>query len=212
MKIKRVFLTKANEIDEVVKYSIHESRIVDMYIHDTYNDSGQLVGHTDAGDWSVLNHGCDLYDDCLKAIKEQFLNGLETDYIEIQDDFSIYWSGWDSDGNNVALSEDKKAEIRKWVKDYEEKNSYYGECRGFNYWDGRNSRTVVVSNEFDDFKSHELIDDKDLIKELNEAVSESEFYKEGPGYREYRYGKWSLICSQWEGHFEEFEISEITEE
>jgi hypothetical protein len=210
MKTKRTFLTKT--FGEGTKYfSIPENQLEDMYIHNTYNDYGQLVGHTDAGDWSVLNHSCDLYTECINAIKEKFLNGLDTDDLEINDDFSVYWFGWDLDGLNVSLSEEKKAEIQNWIKEYEEKNSKYGECRGFNYWDGHNWRTVVVSNEFDDFRNYEVVDDEDLIKELNEAVEESEFYKEGPGYREYRYGKWSVISSNWQEHFEEFIISEIEE-
>lgn len=212
MKTKNVFLTKANEIDEVVKYySIPENQLKDMYIHDTYGEYGQLVGYTDAGDYSVFNHSCDLYTECINAVKEKFLSGLDTYDLEINEDFSIYWFGWDLEGLNISLSEEKKLNIQNWIKKYEEENSHYGECIGFNYHDGHNWRTVVVSNEFDDFRNYEVVDDEDLIKELNEAVEESEFYKEGPGYSEYRYGKWSVISSQWQEHFEEFIISEIEE-
>ena len=204
------FIKKTNEEDEQVKYlAIGEERIKDMYLHDTYNDYGQLVGYTDAGDWSVLNHSCDLYQDCLKAIKEQFLNGLDTDYIEINDDFSIYWFGWDLDGNNISLSEEKKTEIQNWIKEYEEKNSKYGECRGFNYHDGNNWESVIVYNEYGENTNYEEVTDEELIAELNEAIDKSSLHKEGAGHREYRYSEWSVISYSWAHHFEEFEISKI---
>ncbi len=207
------FLVEANKEDEVTKYlSIPTSMIKDMYIHDTYGEYGQIIGYSDSGDYSVFNHSCDLYQECINAVNEKFLSDFETEDIEINDDFSIYWSGYDKEGNYVELSDDLKEKIQKFIEEYEEANCHYDECQGFNFWNGHNWDSVIVQREFDDFKSHELIDDKFLIKELNEAIDKSKFYKDGTGYREYRYGKWSLVISQWQGHFEDFEISEITEE
>jgi len=211
MKTTRVFLTKANEIDEIKRYySINEETIEDeLLIHDTYDSYGQKISSCDAEDYSVMNNQCDLYNECINEIKERFLNNLDADDIDINDDLSFSWSGWDLEGNNINLSDELKNDIEDFIKDFEEKNNNYSSCKGFNFWNGSNWQTVVLEREYDDFKNYEIVDDSELIEELNQAIEESEFYQNGSGYREYRSKKYSIIDSQWADRFEEFEITEL---
>ena len=60
---------------------------------------------------------------------------------------------------------------------------------GFNYWDGHNWSSVIVSADSDTELLYEVLEDKALIKELNEAIENSDFVKKENGQVVYEYDK-----------------------
>ena len=82
---------------------------------------------------------------------------------------------------------------------------YYSTSKGFNFWNGNNWNTVTVISEVGE-PTHELLDDNDLENELNQAIENSTFVKEGFGRRIYETEKYWIVDNNFQGHFEAYEI------
>ena len=209
-----IFLTKADNEGEITYLAIDSEKIETLNVFETYDQYGQEVGHGNAGDYHIDNQYSDAKQDCIAAIQEKF--GVEVNIdthnvcVETIDNTEV--DEWISDEIDPAVAGEFINEINTFISEWVEENSTYTTLKGFNYWDGNNWKTVVVEMEHGDCKSHQLVDDEDLIEELNKSIEEKEFLKKGHGMTCYRSGKWAIGVSQYQGDWESYQISEIEEE
>ena len=208
-----IFLTpNFDESGETKYFAIPADKIETLNVYETYDRNGQQVGHENAGDYHMDNSYSDAKRDCELAIKEKF--GLEVSIdgqngqIEVIENADV--DEWISD------SEDENAgnfvnEINSFILEWKEQNENIITCKGFDYWDGSNWKTIITECEFHGEPSHNIVDDEDLVTELNEAIENKEFTKEGFGVKTYESGNWEIDDSQWQGVWASYIITEKVE-
>jgi len=189
MKTYKFIQEKYPETNEVKPWlAISEDVIETLNDSDTYGNYGQKVSAYDAGDSIELRSQ--------KAVNTANKTAKE---LELDQDFEI---------GSIVSAFDNIELYDNIIDDIEEDEDYLLYCstsEGFNYWDGSNWKTVTVSSEVGE-PSHELIDDEVLEKELNNAIEESEFVKEGFGRKVYETEKYWIVDSNFQNHFESYEV------
>lgn len=209
-----IFLKDNNEQGPTTYYAISKEKIEKLNVCDTYTDYGQLVGHYDAGDYSIENSASDAYRSCEKAIKEKF--GVEATFTEEgivkEIDGEEVPSSYD-DEHDVDYDVEKAnklfnlaIEIQDFIEEWRKENEVFNTCEGFDYWDGHNWQTITVSSELDGEPSHSIVDDENLVAELNKAIEEREFQSEGFGEKIYEGNGYKVIDSAFEGHWESYMV------
>lgn len=167
-------------------YAISSDKIEKLAYSDTYDQFGQKVGVDDAGDWLTLKTELAIdYVDYLFNTRYKI-----GDTITAYDEYTIYTSLLTKFGEN---SKDIDVE-KSWIK-------------GFNYWDVHNWKTIVVEYEYDGFPTHEIIDDEDLIKKLNQVIDDMNFVEHKFGYKLYQKEEFNVIESFCQGSWATYEIS-----
>lgn len=116
-------------------YIVLTSDIKNIDLCDCYNDYGQLIGHYDAGDYSLENSECSMRQEMIKDGRSVFGESFEN--IELDSDLTI------SNAEELGLS-DRESEINAFIKSYEEENSYYNTVKAIQYWDGSNNRSLII--------------------------------------------------------------------
>lgn len=169
--------------------AISKNEIKTLNDSDTYNNYGQKVSACDAGDSIELKSE--------KAIEVANRIALEID-LDYTYEIGSFISAFEDD------SELYDGLINELTED-EDYSLYCSTSKGFNYWDGSNWKTVTVWSEVGE-PSHESIDDEDLEKELNEAIEKSELVKDGFGRKIYETEKYWIVDSNFQNHFEAYEI------
>jgi hypothetical protein len=196
-----IFLTENYNEGPTTYYAIAADKIEALNLSETYDQHGQLVGHTNAGDYHLDNlEGTAAIEDCKTAIADKF--GIDYDNINIEnvgdDTFKIV-AGY---GEEYGFDE---AAVNAFIKEWREENESLTDVKGFTYWDGHNWKTVTTSINFGE-PSHSIVDDEKLIAELNEAIENKSFEKSGFGCEVYSYENWMVIDSNWQGTWSAFEI------
>lgn len=185
-----IFLTENySEGSSTTYYAIPEDKIETMALSDTYSNYGQQVSAHDAGDSFTIDteEAATKINNYLEEEEreEKFKQG---DYISAYEHCSIY-----SDIlNNVEFEKEEIEHIKQ-------------SCDGFNYWDGHNWRTVTTSLEHGE-SSYAILEDEELIKELNEAIENKEFEKEGFGKKVYTAEGWVITDNYCQGTWASFEV------
>lgn len=83
---------------------------------------------------------------------------------------------------------------------------------GFNYWDGHNWKTVVLEREHTDDISHEILENRELVEELNNAIENKEFLKSEFGKEIFQFEGLKIVINNCQGSWASYEITEIEEE
>lgn len=181
------------EKGEDKKYlAIDPDEIEKMKISDTYDKYGRKVDTDTSGD-SVCLLSQKAIDVANRVAKEQ----ESSDRFEVNDMIYAY--------NHADIYDEVFKELVKLDdKDWED---YSPTCEGFNYWDGSNWKTVMVSTEVGD-PDYTLVDDRELEKRLNKAIETGEITNQGFGYIIYESGDYQIEENFYQGHFESFSIVE----
>lgn len=188
------FLKSAYEFDGTYE-AISENRIETLNVSDTYDQYGQKISASDAGDHLELltETAVELANDTWNEVDAE-----DEDYVV---KFTI--------GDIVSAYEnsDVYREITNNCEEEVDYNVFKSTCQGFNYWDGNNWRTIVTSSEDDGGVTHEIEDDEEIIARLEAAIENMEFEKEGFGTRTYRYADAIVVESQFSDAWEEYSIT-----
>ena len=186
MKDKIIFLKK--EYSEQIEYcAIYESKVEKMNYSDTYGDFGRKVSSYDAGD-------------CIELLSERAVN-----YVRAIKNSNIY-----NIGDSIYAYNDKdlfESFFKSNLIDGLDFSVVYTECYGFNYWDGNNWKTILLSHDYLEYFEWKVIRDKDLIKNLRTAIIRKEEKRKGVGYVDYEFGKYIITESFWSGSWEMFKIT-----
>jgi hypothetical protein len=194
-----IFLTKTNTQGEEIKYyAIPENKIELLNLSETYTGFGQTVSPADAGDYLTLISQ--------KAV--DFANqAYHSNHVAADDDtevlqkFSIgdYISAYDySEYDEILIADDLEKEVDFSVE--------YTTCKGFNFWDGHNHKTIITGSYVHDFLEYEIISDKEIIKRLRTAISKMKEVSRGAGYIDYRHGSVNITESYWQGTWESYNL------
>lgn len=184
-----IFLTE-NLSEGTTKYfAIDSAKIETLNVSDTYDQYGQNVSASDAGDSIEL-----LSNSAVSIANGESENDQNNGY-EIGNIISAYDNGATFD----LILDDK---LLKEGVDY---NSYKETVKGFTYWDGHNWKTVTTQVENGE-PTHEIVTDETLIAELNKAIEEKELEGEGFGRKIYKGNGFVIVDSFWEGTWSEYEI------
>lgn len=195
-----IFLTKNFTDEPTSYYAIPENKIETLNLSETYGDYGQIVGHTDAGDYHFDNEYSDAQKDCLNELLKKFTTEVDAEIEFIDDRNDIFIVDEDSYDGDTDVKE-----LNEFVKNWREKNESLTEVEGFTFWDGHNWKTIVTSCDFGE-PTHNIVDNEELIKELNKAIENKEFEKEGFGRKIYKAHGWVVIDSYYQDVWEEYEI------
>lgn len=203
------FLTENYNEDGITRYFAISAKCIEtLRVSETYDRYGQLVSSIDAGDSLILNSkkAVDIANKLKNNEKEEYgdlvtdwengeiNNHVYTEYFNVNDYITAYEN---SDIFDAIIKDCKEGE------DY----TYFAEtCKGFNYWDGNNYKTITTEVENGE-ASHTEISDENLINELNEAIENMSYEGEGYGTREYSYKNYNIIDSAWQGTWEDYEIT-----
>jgi hypothetical protein len=198
------FLTKNNNEGETIYYAIPADKIETLNLFETYDGRGQLVGHTNAGDYHLDNSdGTYATTDCIKAIAEKF--GIDYDNIHIVNESKDEFKIEAGDGEEYGFDEDA---VNDFIKEWRDENESLVEVKGFTYWDGHNWKTVTTSVNFGE-PTHEVVSDGKLAADLNAAIENKSFEKSGFGCKVYSHENWVVINSNRQGTWAAFEIMSV---
>jgi hypothetical protein len=195
-----LFLTSKHEEENNninVYYVVNADRIETLYMSDTYAEHGQSVGADDAGDSLTLNG-----QKAVEFANEFLKNNDEDEILSVGDVVSAY----EAYLLYIAI-------VNSDLQEGEDFTNHKITCKGFNYWNGHNYGSIIVSNDFDEGHiSHEIVDDEETISFLNEILQEAlkGDYEEGFGERIYTVIKddsvYEVVESSWQGRWENYRI------
>lgn len=188
------FLKSAYEFDGNYE-AISEGRIKTLNVSDTYDQYGQKISASDAGDHLEL----------LTETAVKWANDTWNEHDAEGEDYVVKFQIGD-----IVSAYEHGMEYNKVVTQCEEEidyNVFKSTCQGFNYWDGNNWRTIVTSSEDDSGVTHEIEDDEEIIARLEAAIENMEFEKEGFGTRTYRYADAIVVESQFSSAWEKYSIT-----
>ena len=165
-----------------------------MCVHNTY-DNGQTVSPEDAGDCLSLNSSkaVRLANRIRKEEHESSPKFVVGDIITAFDFPEIY--------EQIVYG---KNTLKVGV-DFENE---YQMCQAYNYHDGSNWKSIVVSYDFHHWDISELVDDEDLISELNQAIEDRILESDGFGYKNYSSEKYRVAQSQFANNPFSWELTE----
>jgi len=169
--MKRVF--KMGELRD--KIIISDADFQSIETHNTYDHYGQSVGYYEA------QAGVEILTDRAAAVIEdvdfsEFKNPAQ---LHIGDSFYV------TDENFYKVIHDD--ELEEGI-DY---RIFSPEVIAYNYWDGRNWKTVVLETDFGYPDLEEV--EEDLSKEILDAYETKELSHEGFGSRTYKSGRFTFV-------------------
>ena len=193
---KMLFLTEKFTGKETI-FAISEDEFEQVRMSETYDYFGQKNSPYDCGDWITLMTE-KAVEVANKAYQEE--NETEDAVWNLQDDILAFDNSEEFD----AVVEDDS--LQEGV-DYEHEGS---EVKAYTFWSGSNWNTITIEQDVYE-PTHIVITDEDLIQELNNALEKKEHYRSNVGGEVYRYGRWEIESSNWEGDWAAWEIEEILE-
>jgi len=174
--------------------AITDDTIESLIYADTYGDFGQIVGADNAGD------SIELTSDKTKSILKEVETDTDSEAI-LENDCLVQ-----AYNNKNDLYETLLERLQEECSD-EDYTLMQEEVQGFTFWNGSNHETVITSFDNLDYNpTHEEINENSLIDELNEAIENCEFVKEGFGRKIYETEKYWIEENYCEGHFESYAI------
>lgn len=189
--MRYVFLTPNNPESEIDYYAIDSDKIETLYVSETYTKYGQQVSPSEAGDYLVLTS-----DKAVELANKFYQEDNETQetHYSIGDIVSAYDNKeYEQITNSHELIEDD---------DY---SLYKETCRGFNYWNGSNWATILLG---DDYNSFSLVTDEELNKELNQAIVDKEYVRDGLGCEIYETSEYIIEDNYCQGVWASYHITE----
>lgn len=186
-------------------YILEKNSIERCFLYNCYNDYGQQIGHTDAGDYSLHNTEGDsaLYDMRQKGCKvfgEGFAD-VELDY----DGEDIYISNYD-ELEGVAASEE---EINEWLNDWEKNNAYYIAVDAITWWNGHNYESKILDAE-ECFAELRRIDGSEILADFGKAMQKGNVSKNNDTY-EYRGDVYRFAKYNYERDFYDYIVTKLTD-
>lgn len=184
------------------------AEIEELKLHETYDQFGQLVGHDNAGDYSIYNQYSYADADCLKELIEHFQitsqandynNPDDVDFLSIDSDCEIHIT---LNIEEYEIENFDRAKINEFIAKWEEQNADYNTVKGFNYWDGSNWRTIVVEDHVWDSPTHEIIANDTLESEIHSK----EWIKDEFGKVIYESKNYWIIDNLTQGSFASYEL------
>ena len=177
-------------------WAISEDRIETLDVSDSYDQFGQRISSSDAGDYlEILSQAAaDVANQAYNEDVEPGDEGFKVAF-EVGENVNAY--------DQCAVFD---AIIESDLQDGVDYNLKCTQFDGFNYWDGSNWKTIVT-NAPDGNETHEIEDDKGIIARLNEALENEEFVKEGFGTKTFRYKDAEITYSQFSSAWEYAEIT-----
>ena len=205
-------LMKTNENYEVLKsiyedgiYIVDKDNIEESYLHDCYGEDGQIIGHTDAGDYSLHNTVgdsaiFDMRQDGCKVFGEGFAD-IELGY----DDEDIYISNYD-ELEGVTASEE---EIDAWLNEWEKNNANYTEVDAITWWNGHNYESKMLDAE-ECFAELRRIDGSEILADFEKAVKRGDVSESDYKY-EYRGDIYRFEKDSYNMTFYDYEVTKLAD-
>lgn len=185
-----IFLTENFTEGDTVYLAIDADKIETLNVSSTYDKYGQPVSNSDAGD---------------------SLDLLTNVAIDIAND-AIGSANYFEQGNVVSAFETPTAfdDILELLQKHNliegvDFTMYKETVKGFNYWDGSNYKTITTQVENGE-ATHTILDDERLIAELNEAIENSKFIKEGFGTKIYEANGWTVENNYCQGVWDAYRV------
>lgn len=189
--MKVINLTYRENYEPFTHMLIEDEQIITEYIFETYDQYGQPIGHTAAGDASVFNEYSPLYSDVKTKLIERF--GLPKDT-------EVIISGDDIDELVVEVDGETDAKYEKFVKEYEEENSIYEEIEAVTYFNGHNWQTFVLSG--DNADGDVLNDDDDTAIDILKGWNDVELHDFKPAIERGNANGYTFEVSRYQNAFE----------
>jgi hypothetical protein len=168
-------------------FAVSEGRIETISVSNSYDQYGQNISASDAGDYLELASQ--------KAV--DLANEIDQNYgdVEYENDRPVRFTLLD-----CVTAYDDHDIFQKVIESLEEGVDYKLEetmFAGFNYHDGNNWQTISVDS-IDDNHSHEIEDDEEMIARLNAALENAEFETAGVGTETHRHEDAVVTYSQFQ--------------
>jgi hypothetical protein len=195
-----IFLSNTSNPELSGKYfAIYAESLVSMPLSDTYSQFGQSVGADDCGDslelltQKAVDKANQIYYD---RFDKNYVLGLLVhfklnDVISACEERNIF--------ENIIASD--------LIED-EDYNLYQIMCTGFNYWDGNNWKSIIVSDENGSCYSWEVLEDKELTQRLLTVFEEKEFVKSSFDKDEFETDEFKIVISNFSSSWDIFTIEE----
>jgi len=196
-----IFLRESNQYNPII-FAVSKDIFTEIKLSDTYDKFGQTIDRGDAGEGITLltekavkiaNEG---YNEFHSDDSDEFLTKWELDDYISAYDYSL--EGFDA----VVESNDLEKDV-----DYDEDSQM---VTGYTFWNGNNWKTITIAHEYDE-PTHEVISDKKLIKDLNEAIEKKSFKGDEFGLTTYQFNNWLIVDSQYQGTWAKYEITDYHE-
>lgn len=184
MKNQVIFLVNKFDPELEGKYfAIYSDRIENLNISDTYDRWGQSISSYDAGDYVEITD----------VEKFKLLHRDLYDSLTLTKDDVLF------DGDSDVFHELEQIEEGEYFI------FHRSVCKGFNYWNGNNWRTVLV--ECDGVEPEwEILQDKSIIKRLRTALTKKKELHKGFGTVEYQHGKVFIVESFYQNRWENYTL------
>lgn len=184
--------------DNGIFYAISKDRIKTIPLSGTYTDYGQCVDPGEAGDGVTL----------LTQKAVDIANaGWEEQYGDRDDFDPNKWNIGDTVyANNEGMSFDYIVNSYSELIEGSDIEWHKLTCEGFNYHDGHNWKTVSVACDYAEV-SHDLVTDEKLIRSMNRAIKNRNYFKEEFGKRYYESRKYEIVQTQFPNDFSAYQIT-----
>lgn len=172
-------------------FIINDEDIEIGYLHNTYGQYGQKVGHTYACDYSLHNdEGTWALEDMRKDGVEKFGEGFSE--IEI-DTSSLAVENYEELSElGIEASEEK---LNEWVRKWEKENANYTEVSHVTWWNGHNFQSHVLEDE--EYGATLKRVSEDLEKSILAAYEEAEDWEDLGGESRCRVGEYTFKTTRY---------------
>lgn len=188
------------EIYENERIFIVNDEDIEMgYLHNTYDQYGQKIGHTYACDYSLHNdEGTWAFEEMRKEGVDKF--GEAFSEIEIDTaDLSVQ-NYADLEEIGIEASEE---ELNEWIRKWEEENANYTEVSHITWWNGNNFQSHILEDE--EYGATLKRVSEDLEKSILAAYGEAEDWEEMEFGSQCRVGEYTFETTR----FPHFYVAEV---
>lgn len=194
---KFIFLIDQDNHTETIYNAIPADTIKTLRVTETYDHYGQEVSPENAGAYVSLNS--------LRAV-EIANKAYHDEYAEMDNDVIESRYGI----NDIVNAYDCSCVYDAVVSECTEGEDYticVETCKGFNYWDGSNWKSVIIEYEFDNTDTGwKVLEDEKLQNELNEAIENMKYVYEGYGATRWETEKYIITKSQFASNWATYQI------
>ncbi len=176
-----------HEIETDTYCCVKEVDVVKGFLHETYNNWGQLLSPDEAGDYTFGN--------------SEFEKKLEVELREKYDvlsDAVFYFNENGIYDYDCDLTDEEKKQINDFINRFHFENCSVVQATYYNHWDGSNCTSVIIDcNEYcpNDF---EIVEDEELFNEIFDDFDESFEKEELNGIRYFEGEKYYHRISHWQ--------------
>lgn len=186
-------------------YILEKNSIERCFLYNCYNDYGQQIGHTDAGDYSLHNvEG----DSALYNMRQEGCKVFGEGFADIElcyDDEDIYISNYD-ELEGVTASEE---EINEWINEWEKNNANYITTDVITFWNGHNMESHMLDAE-ECFADLQRIDGSEILADFEKALQRGDVSKSDYKY-EYRGDVYRFEKDSYNMTFYDYEVTKLAD-